>query len=39
MQLRFGLPLVLSVVSLVGCSSIAIKNGSLDYQKTATVEP
>ena len=39
MQLRFGLPLVLSVVSLVGCSSIAIKNGSLDYQKTATIEP
>ena len=38
MQLRFGLPLALSVVSLVGCSSIAIKNGSLDYQDTTALE-
>ena len=39
MQLRFGLTLVLSVVSLAGCSSIGIKNGSLDYKDTTTLAP
>lgn len=38
MQLRFGLPFVLSVIGLTGCSSIAWNNGTLDYKKTTTVE-
>jgi uncharacterized lipoprotein len=32
MQLRFGFILALSAIGLSGCSSIAIKNGSLDYK-------
>lgn len=39
MQLRFGLTLALSAFSLVGCSSMGINNGSLDYKNTATFEP
>ena len=39
MQLRFGLPLVLSVMVLTGCSSLGFNNGSLDYKETATLEP
>ena len=39
MQLRFGLALALSAFSLVGCSSMGINNGSLDYKNTATFEP
>ncbi|MEJ2898347.1 lipoprotein-34 precursor (NlpB) [Acinetobacter sp. NS-4] len=39
MQLRFGLTLALSAFSLVGCSSMGISNGSLDYKNTATLEP
>lgn len=39
MQLRFGLTLALSALSLAGCSSLAVKNGSLDYKDTATLEP
>ena len=39
MQLRFGLIAALSALSFVGCSSISVNNGSLDYKKTATVEP
>jgi uncharacterized lipoprotein len=33
MQLRFGFILALSAISLAGCSSVAIKNGSLDYKQ------
>ena len=39
MQIRFGLVTALSALSLVGCSSFGISNGSLDYKKTATIEP
>ena len=39
MQLRFGLITALSVFSLVGCSSMGIGNGSLDYKKTTTIAP
>lgn len=39
MQLRLGLTLALSVVSLAGCSSLAVNNGSLDYKETASLEP
>ena len=39
MQIRFGLVTALSALSLVGCSSFGINNGSLDYKKTATIEP
>jgi uncharacterized lipoprotein len=39
MQLRFGLPLLLSVIGLTGCSSLAWNNGTLDYKNTASVEP
>ncbi len=39
MQLRLGLTLALSVVSLAGCSSLAVNNGSLDYKETAPLEP
>ncbi|QOW47724.1 MULTISPECIES: lipoprotein-34 precursor (NlpB) [Acinetobacter] len=38
MQLRFGLTLALSALSLAGCSSLGIKNGSLDYKDTTSVE-
>ena len=38
MQLRFGLPLVLSVISLTGCSSLAWNNGTLGYKETTTLE-
>ncbi len=36
MQLRFGFIAALSVLSLAGCSSLAINNGSLDYKDAAT---
>lgn len=39
MQLRLGLTLAISALSLAGCSSIGISNGSLDYKNTTTVEP
>lgn len=40
MQLRLGLTLALSALSMVGCSMISIDNGSLDYKRnTATPEP
>ncbi|SPL71187.1 lipoprotein-34 precursor (NlpB) [Acinetobacter stercoris] len=39
MQLRFGLTLALSALSLAGCSHLAINNGSLDYKDTTTLEP
>lgn len=39
MQLRLGLTLALSALSLAGCSSLGISNGSLDYKNTTTVEP
>lgn len=39
MQLRFGLPLVLSVIGLTGCNSLAWNNGTLDYKETTTLQP
>ena len=39
MQLRFGFTLALSALSLAGCSTIGISNGSLDYKNTTTLEP
>ncbi|WP_180167910.1 lipoprotein-34 precursor (NlpB) [Acinetobacter sp. YH12035] len=39
MQLRLGLTLALSVFSLAGCSSMAFKNGTLDYNETTTLQP
>ncbi|EET84063.1 lipoprotein-34 precursor (NlpB) [Acinetobacter radioresistens] len=39
MQLRIGLALTLSALSLAGCSSMSINNGSLDYKNTTTLEP
>ncbi|RKG30097.1 lipoprotein-34 precursor (NlpB) [Acinetobacter tianfuensis] len=39
MQLRFGLTLVLSVMSLTGCSTLAFNNGTLDYKDTTALEP
>ena len=39
MQLRLGLTLALSVLSLAGCSSLAVSNKSLNYKETATLEP
>lgn len=39
MQLRFGLTVSLLALSLAGCSSMGISNGSLDYKKTTTLEP
>ena len=39
MQLRFGLIAALSALSFVGCSSISVGNGSLDYKNATTVEP
>ena len=39
MQLRFGLTLALSAFGFVGCSSMGINNGSLDYKNTASLEP
>lgn len=39
MQLRLGLILALSAFSLAGCSSLAFKNGTLDYKNTTTLEP
>lgn len=38
MQLRLGLTLAISALSLAGCSSLGINNGSLDYKNTTTVE-
>lgn len=39
MQFRLGLILSLSVMSLAGCSSLAFKNGSLDYKNTTKLDP
>ncbi len=39
MQLRLGLALALSVFSLAGCSSLAFKNGTLDYKSTTDLSP
>lgn len=39
MQLRFGFIAALSVLSLAGCSSLAINNGSLDYKDAAILAP
>ena len=39
MQLRLGLALALSVFSLAGCSSLACKNGTLDYKSTTDLSP
>lgn len=39
MQLRFGLIIGFSTLSFVGCSSIGMNNGSLDYKNTTTLEP
>ncbi|MFT4021293.1 MAG: lipoprotein-34 precursor (NlpB) [Acinetobacter sp.] len=43
MQLRLGLTLALSVLSLAGCSTLSntlsINNGSLDYKKQKSTEP
>ena len=39
MQLRLGLTLALSALSLVGCSTISIDNGSLDYKNSTAQEP
>lgn len=38
MQLRLGLTLALSALSLAACSTISLDNGSLDYKKEATVQ-
>ena len=38
-QLRFGFILTLSMISLVGCSSVALENGSLDYKKATELSP
>lgn len=38
MQLRFGLTLALSALSLAGCSTIGIDNGSLKYKNTTAQE-
>ncbi len=39
MQLRLGLACALSALSLAGCSTLGISNGSLDYKNTTAVEP
>jgi len=39
MQLRLGLALALSALSLAGCSSLAFKNGTLDYKSTTDLSP
>lgn len=39
MQLRLGLTLALSVISLTGCSTLAFNNGTLDYKDTTALEP
>lgn len=39
MQLRLGLTLALSALSLAGCSSLAFKNGTLDYKSTTDLNP
>lgn len=38
MQLRLGLTLALSALSLAACSTISLDNGSLDYKKESTVQ-
>lgn len=38
MQLRFGLTLALSALSLAGCSTISLDNGSLDYKNASSQE-
>lgn len=39
MQLRFGLIIALSAVGFVGCSTIGLDNGSLDYKDATSPEP
>lgn len=38
MQLRFGLPLALLTFSMVGCHSISLNNGSLDYKEATSTD-
>lgn len=38
MQLRFGLMLSLAAISLAGCSSMGISNGSLKYKKAPDMD-
>ena len=39
MQLRFGFILAFSAISLVGCNSVVLDNGSLDYKKATELSP
>ena len=39
MQLRLGVILVISALSLAGCGRFALNNHSLDYKKATTLEP
>ena len=39
MQLRVGVVLVLSALSLAGCGRFALNNHSLDYKKAQALEP
>ncbi len=39
MQLRLGVVLVISVLSLAGCGRFALNNHSLDYKKAQALEP
>ena len=39
MQLRLGLTLALSALSLAGCSTFGISNGSLDYKDATNLKP
>lgn len=39
MQLRLGVVLVISALSLAGCGRFALNNHSLDYKKAQALEP
>lgn len=39
MQLRFGFIFALSAISLVGCNTVVLDNGSLDYKDAAAIAP
>lgn len=39
MQLRLGVVLVISALSLAGCGRFALNNHSLDYKNAKTLEP
>jgi len=39
MQLRLGVVLVISALSLAGCGRFALNNHSLDYKKSQALEP